>query len=143
MPQVTSAQPVGAVGGTSKLLGVGNEFNLLLACCTVQAGPGRSERIRSLLRGPIDWAELSRLTEYHAVMPLVYRSLCGFTEDVPKLTLERLRQAYHWLSEHELRAAVAYAEAYPEEIEERLRADEYWTPERVWETYPFMRPRTR
>ena len=94
MPQVTSAQPVGAVGGTSKLLGVGNEFNLLLACCTVQAGPGRSERIRSLLRGPIDWAELSRLTEYHAVMPLVYRSLCGFAEDVPKLTLERLRQAY-------------------------------------------------
>jgi uncharacterized protein (DUF433 family) len=56
---------------------------------------------------------------------------------------ERLRQAYHWLTEHELRAAVAYAEAYPEEIEERLRADEYWTPERVWETYPFMRPRTR
>jgi len=56
---------------------------------------------------------------------------------------ERLRQACHWLTEHELRAAVAYAEAYPEEIEERLRADEYWTPERVWETYPFMRPRTR
>jgi hypothetical protein len=56
---------------------------------------------------------------------------------------ERLRQAFHWLSEHELRAAVAYAEAYPEEIDERLRADEYWTPERVWETYPFMRPRAR
>src|SRR5439155_25185376 len=27
-------------------------------------------------------------------MPLVYRSLCGFTEDIPKLTLERLGQAY-------------------------------------------------
>ena len=94
MPQVTSARPVGAVERTSKLLGVGNELDLLLACCAVQAGSVRSERIRSLLRGPIDWAELSRLTEYHAVMPLVYRSLCGFTEDVPKPTLERQRQAY-------------------------------------------------
>ena len=53
---------------------------------------------------------------------------------------DRLRQVYHWLSEHQLRAALAYAEAYPEEIEERLRAEEYWTPERVWSTYPLMRP---
>ena len=56
---------------------------------------------------------------------------------------ERLRTAYHWLSEHQLRAALAYAAAYPEEIEERLRADERWTPETLWATYPFTRPRTR
>jgi uncharacterized protein (DUF433 family) len=52
----------------------------------------------------------------------------------------RLREAYDWLSESQLRAALAYAELYPEEIEERIRIDEEWTPERVWETYPFMRP---
>ena len=56
---------------------------------------------------------------------------------------ERLRASYHWLSDNQLRAALAYAAAYPEEIEERLRADERWTPETLWATYPFTRPRTR
>ncbi len=55
----------------------------------------------------------------------------------------QLREAYHWLSEHQLRAALAYAAAYPEEIEERLRADERWTLETLWAAYPFTRPRTR
>ena len=55
----------------------------------------------------------------------------------------RLREAYYWLSEHQLRAALAYASAYPDEIEKRLQADEYWTPETVWRTYPFMKPRHR
>ncbi len=52
----------------------------------------------------------------------------------------RLREAYHWLSEHQLRAALAYGAAYPEEIEERLMDEERWTPEAVWVTYPFTRP---
>lgn len=53
---------------------------------------------------------------------------------------ERLREGYHWLSEHQLRTALAYAEAFPEEIERRIQIDEQWTPERVWETHPFTRP---
>lgn len=53
---------------------------------------------------------------------------------------ERLREGYHWLTELQLRAALAYAEAYPDEIEQKIQADEQWTPEHVWETYPFMRP---
>ena len=57
--------------------------------------------------------------------------------------LERLRQAYHWLSDLQLRTALAYAEAYPEEIEHRLAMDAQWTPERLWESYPFMRPEPR
>jgi uncharacterized protein (DUF433 family) len=56
---------------------------------------------------------------------------------------ERLREAYHWLSEHQLRAALAYAEAYPEEIEERLRVEARWTPETMWATYPFTKPEGR
>ena len=55
----------------------------------------------------------------------------------------RLREAYFWLSEHQLRAALAYTAAYPEEVEKRLQADEYWTPETLWSTYPFTKPRTR
>jgi uncharacterized protein (DUF433 family) len=57
--------------------------------------------------------------------------------------LERLRAAYHFLTDQQLRSALAYADAYPEEIEQRLRDDAGWTPERVWETYPFMRPTAR
>lgn len=52
----------------------------------------------------------------------------------------RLRVGFHWLSEAQLRAAFAYAEAYPDEIEARLAIEEAGTPERVWRTYPFMRP---
>lgn len=51
-----------------------------------------------------------------------------------------LREAYHWLNETQLRAALAYAEAYPTEIDERIRIDEEWTPEKLYATYPFMRP---
>lgn len=53
----------------------------------------------------------------------------------------RLKESFHWLSDNQLRAALAYAEAYPEEIEERIRRDEQWTPEVVWKRYPFMSPK--
>ncbi len=55
----------------------------------------------------------------------------------------RLKEAFHWLSDLQLRAALAYADAYPEEIEERIRREEQWTPEALWERYPFMSPRGR
>lgn len=60
----------------------------------------------------------------------------------PDSNLERLRQAYDWLDPSLLRAALAYAEAYPDEVEASIRDQERWAaPERVWETYPFTRPR--
>jgi uncharacterized protein (DUF433 family) len=55
----------------------------------------------------------------------------------------RLKEAFHWLSDTQLRAALAYAETYPEEIDGRIRRDEAWTPEAVWQKYPFMSPRGR
>lgn len=53
---------------------------------------------------------------------------------------EDLKSDFHWLSDFQLRAALAYAEAYPEEIDERIRADERWTPEATWAKYPFTKP---
>jgi uncharacterized protein (DUF433 family) len=50
-----------------------------------------------------------------------------------------LVEAYPELSEQQLRAAVAYYQAYPEEIDERLAREAYWTPERVAEELPFTR----
>lgn len=54
---------------------------------------------------------------------------------------QRLKEAFHWLSDTQLRAALAYTEAYPEEIEEQIRRDEQWTPEAIRERYPFMSPK--
>lgn len=55
----------------------------------------------------------------------------------------RLKEAFHWLSDTQLRAALAYAEAYPDEVEERIRRDERWSGEAVWKRYPFMSPKGR
>jgi uncharacterized protein (DUF433 family) len=51
-----------------------------------------------------------------------------------------LREAFHWLTEVQLRAALAYAEVYPDEIEERLRREDELTIKKIWELYPFTRP---
>jgi uncharacterized protein (DUF433 family) len=52
-----------------------------------------------------------------------------------------LRQSYPWLTEPQLRAALAYYELYPEEIDARLELEAQWTPERVRREFPFLRPR--
>lgn len=52
---------------------------------------------------------------------------------------QTLIEAYPELSENQLRAAVAYYQAYPEEIDERLEREAHWTPERVAEELPFTR----
>lgn len=51
-----------------------------------------------------------------------------------------LVEAYPELSENQLRAAVAYYRAYPDEIDERLAREAYWTADRVAEELPFTRP---
>lgn len=53
---------------------------------------------------------------------------------------EELRRSYPHLSERQLKAALSYYELYPEEIDARIEREEYWTPERVWREFPFMRP---
>jgi uncharacterized protein (DUF433 family) len=55
----------------------------------------------------------------------------------------RLREAYHWLTDAQLRAALGYYGAYPEEIDRRIALDERWTKERLWAEYPFTAPDRR
>lgn len=50
----------------------------------------------------------------------------------------RLRQAYPWLSEAQLRAALGYYTAYPEEIDRRIAWNERWTPERFRAQHPSL-----
>ena len=53
---------------------------------------------------------------------------------------EALRRSYPWLTEAQLRAALAYYETYPSEIDARLEREAQWTPERVRREFPFSRP---
>lgn len=53
-------------------------------------------------------------------------------EDFP-----RLRAGYSWLTEPQLRAALAYYRLYPREIDQRLERERSWTPERVRRELPF------
>ena len=55
---------------------------------------------------------------------------------------EQLREAYHWLDEWQLRAALAYAEAYPEDIEPHLLTEEQEKAliEDLWSKYPATKP---
>ena len=52
----------------------------------------------------------------------------------------RLKKAYSWLTEEQLRAALNYYSCYPDEIESRIEADAAIAPETLYERYPFMRP---
>lgn len=52
----------------------------------------------------------------------------------------QLKQGFHWLSNEQLHAALAYYAAYPEEINILLKENARYTPEYVYEKYPFTRP---
>ncbi len=44
---------------------------------------------------------------------------------------EHLKASFDWLSEQQLRAALAYAEAFPAEIEAAVAANASWTPDKI------------
>jgi uncharacterized protein (DUF433 family) len=50
----------------------------------------------------------------------------------------RLRNAYHWLTEQQLRTATGYYLAYPTEIDQLIEKNESWTKEKITERYPYL-----
>ena len=54
---------------------------------------------------------------------------------------DRLRAAYEWLAEPQLRAALSYYELYGDEVDARLEREARLTAERVQNELPFTRPR--
>ena len=54
-------------------------------------------------------------------------------------SFDALREAYHWLSEVQLRAALAYYKLYPDEINMRIERNERLTPEAIAERHPFLK----
>ncbi len=53
---------------------------------------------------------------------------------------ERLEASYEWLSDRQLSAALAYYGLYPQEIDDRIEEEEGWTPKRLYEEFPYLRP---
>lgn len=51
-----------------------------------------------------------------------------------------LRENYPWLTDMQLRSALAYYRLYPAEIDARLERERYWTAERVREEMPYLTP---
>lgn len=56
---------------------------------------------------------------------------------------ERLRSAFHWLSDEQLRAALRYAELHPRAMQDRLAAEDAAQVEleRLWRDYPATAPK--
>lgn len=51
---------------------------------------------------------------------------------------KRLRKAYHWLTEPQIRGALAYYELYPAEIERLLKQNDAWTSASVRGKHPSL-----
>ena len=51
---------------------------------------------------------------------------------------KRLRKAYHWLLEQQIRSAIGYYNLYKEEIHTLIAENENWTPEQIKKKYPSL-----
>lgn len=51
---------------------------------------------------------------------------------------EKLKEAYHWLSEQQIRAALSYYALYGKEIDKRIASNEEMTEDKVRKRFPFL-----
>jgi uncharacterized protein (DUF433 family) len=50
----------------------------------------------------------------------------------------KLKKAYHWLSDLQIRSALSYYALYPDEIDEKIARNEDITQEQVIKRFPFL-----
>ncbi len=65
------------------------EFDLLLAFCT--DSPQREDRVRALLRDPLDWTRFGDIAEHHGLIPHVGDGLAAFRDLIPGEAVRSLR----------------------------------------------------
>ena len=51
---------------------------------------------------------------------------------------DKLKETYHWLSDHQIRSALSYYALYPDEIDETITRNEDITQELVIKRFPFL-----
>jgi uncharacterized protein (DUF433 family) len=50
----------------------------------------------------------------------------------------KLKEAYHWLSDQQIRSALSYYALYPAEIDEKITRNEDITQDQVIKRFPFL-----
>ena len=55
-----------------------------------------------------------------------------------EMNFNRLKKAYHWLTDQQLKSAISYYDVFTEEIESLIQQNESWTKETVFQQYPFL-----
>ena len=50
----------------------------------------------------------------------------------------RLKETFHWISEFQLRTALSYYQAYPEEIDRLISQNDSWNQDSVYRRFPFL-----
>ena len=51
---------------------------------------------------------------------------------------DKLKETYHWLSDQQIRSALAYYALHPDEIDEKITRNENVTQEQVIKRFPFL-----
>ena len=51
---------------------------------------------------------------------------------------EKLKETFHWLSDHQLRSALSYYALYPDEIDEKITRNEDLTQRQIVKRFPFL-----
>ena len=51
---------------------------------------------------------------------------------------DKLKKAYHWLSDQQIRAALSYYALYPDDIEEKIARNENITAQQIVKRFPFL-----
>ena len=53
---------------------------------------------------------------------------------------EKLSQAFHWLTKAQVKAALGYYAAYPDEIDDAIKRNEQWTEKTLERRRPALSP---
>jgi len=51
---------------------------------------------------------------------------------------EKLKKAYHWLNDQQIRSALSYYALYPEEIDQIIKQNESTTQDEILKRFPFL-----
>jgi hypothetical protein len=87
-------EPAMTSGSRNQFTPMSSEMELILCCARSHSDPANDDRIRSLLRGGLDWTEVMRRVNRHRVAPIVHEKLADVGgELLPEAQQEALREA--------------------------------------------------
>ncbi len=87
----SGAQDVKTITTDGEALEIRDEYRLLLLCARTRVNTQQREQMRTLARKQLDWDFILARAQPHALIPLLYRNLNKYCEDlVPSSVLQQL-----------------------------------------------------